>query len=74
MANHVLGDVYWEEVLPVMNGKVEANELGGYGGAPGPSLDGFSIPIMLGLYDLLHEARVNEKSFFSGTCHDLNLI
>ena len=64
VADHVLGDIDGDELVPVMHSDGETHEVGGDHGRAGPGLDGRFLPGLLGGDHALFQFEVYIRSFF----------
>src|SRR5581483_3965538 len=67
--NHVLGDVYRNELPAVVNGDGVPDEIGNNGGTPRPGTNHFLFVLLVQRRDLLEEMVVGERSFFERSAH-----
>src|SRR4051812_30405262 len=69
VADHVLGHVQLDEVPPVMDGEVLADELGHDGAGAGPGLDRLAVPGVLGLVHLLEQPLDDVRALLQRASH-----
>ncbi len=63
--DHVFRYVDRDEAFTVMNTQVQTNEVGRDRGTPRPSLNRSAVIGLLGLLNLIHEAGIDEETFFN---------
>ena len=69
MSYHVLGHIDRNEGTTVVDVEIQSDEVGSDRRAARPSLNGLAGTIPLRLFNLFHQARIDEETFFNGTCH-----
>src|SRR5213594_4411564 len=74
VSDHVLGDVYWDVLLAVMDGDGQPDEIREDRRAPRPGLDGALLVRSSRRVDLFHQMVVHEGTLLDRASHGLALV
>src|SRR6185503_4993958 len=74
VADHVLGHVHRDELLPVVHGERVANELRRDGGAARPGLEDLLLARPVQLPDALHQPVIEVRALLQRTSHAALLL
>ena len=74
VANHVFGNEHGIENLAIVHVESQTDKIGGDHRPSGPGLDrGFGLGV-LGLLDFFEQVAVDERTFFDGSSHKLQIL